>query len=186
MKKKIQELEIGDHVRQTSCTSIKKRKVGEIISILSDNKKDPTIECIQIDDKSLEPIEKSVGKYKKFKCKRSKLKHYIPRKKLFKKKSFSVGEYIIYKTNGRAKYGRILGYLNKEEGLYPHSYDLGDHNGKDLLECVQVETKVGLPRILDQNNKPKTFIAEPNKCKLIDIIDVDDKGNPTAAIRLNI
>ena len=85
MKKKIQELEIGDHVRQTSCTSIKKRKVGEIISILSDNKKDPTIECIQIDDKSLEPIEKSVGKYKKFKCKRSKLKHYIPRKKLFKK-----------------------------------------------------------------------------------------------------
>ena len=186
MKKKQKELQIGDYVRQASCTSIKKRKVGEISAILTDSKKDPTIECIEVNEKTLEPIEKSVGQYKKFKSKLSKLKHYIPRKSLFKKRNFSVGEYIIYKTHGRAKYGRILGYLNQEEGLYPHSYDLGDHNGKDLLECVQVDTKAGLPRVLDQDNKPKTFVAEPNKCKLLEVIDKDDKGNPTAAITLKI
>ena len=57
--------------------------------------------------------------------------------------------------NGRIKYGRILGYLNQEEGLYPHSYDVGEHNGKDLIEGVQIDTKVSLPRILNQDNKPK-------------------------------
>lgn len=186
MKKKREELEVGDHVRQTSCTSIKKRKVGEISCILSDSKKDPTIECIEVNEKTLEPIEKSMGQYKKFKSKLSKLKHYIPRSSLFKKRNFAVGEYISHKMNGRIKYGRILGYLNQEEGLYPHSYDVGEHNGKDLIECVQIDTKVGLPRILNQDNKPKTFIAEPSKCKLLEVIDKDDKGNPTTSITLKL
>jgi hypothetical protein len=184
-KKKKRELEIGDSVKEIAPTNGKKR-VGEIVSILQDNPGDPTIECVLIDANELTPIEGAMGELKRFKSKRSKLKHYTPRKNLFTKETFDIGKHISYKIGGRLKYGRIMGYLNQEEGLYPHSYDTGKYNGKDLLECVEIDTKPGLSRILDNLGEPHKFVAHPDKCKLIKVIDVDNQGNPTTKLRLDI
>jgi len=186
MKKKKRELEIGDHVKETSFARAGRRRVGEIISILSDSKSDPTIECIRICPKELTPLEGGNGEIKRFKSKRSKLKHYIPRKSLFKKETFEVGKCVACKGGGRTRYGRIMGYLNQEEGLYPHSYDKGEYNGHDLLECVQIDPKPGLHRIIDEDGNPKKFVGYPEKCKLIKVLDTDDKGNPTTKLRLDI
>ena len=131
MKKTKRELEIGDHVKETSFARTGRRRIGEIISILSDSKSDPTIECIRICPKELIPLEGGNGEIKRFKSKRSKLKHYIPRKNLFTKETFEVGKCVACKSGGRTRYGRIMGYLNQEEGLYPHSYDKGEYNGHD-------------------------------------------------------
>jgi hypothetical protein len=186
MKKTKRELEIGDHVKETSFSRTGRKRIGEIISILSDSKSDPTIECIRICPKELTPLEGGNGEIKRFKSKRSKLKHYIPRKSLFKKETFEVGKCVACKSGGRTRYGRIMGYLNQEEGLYPHSYDKGEYNGHDLLECVQIDPKPGLHRIIDEEGNPKKFVGYPEKCKLIKVLDTDDKGNPTTKLRLDI
>ena len=186
MKKTKRELEIGDHVKETSFARTGRRRIGEIISILSDSKSDPTIECIRICPKELIPLEGGNGEIKRFKSKRSKLKHYIPRKNLFTKETFEVGKCVACKSCGRTRYGRIMGYLNQEEGLYPHSYDKGEYNGHDLLECVQIDPKPGLHRIIDEEGNPKKFVGYPEKCKLIKVLDTDDKGNPTTKLRLDI
>jgi hypothetical protein len=186
MTKKKRQLEIGDHVKETSFSRTGRKRIGEIISILSDSKSDPTIECIRICPKELTPLEGGNGEIKRFKSKRSKLKHYIPRKSLFKKETFEVGKCVACKSGGRTRYGRIMGYLNQEEGLYPHSYDKGEYNGHDLLECVQIDPKPGLHRIIDEDGNPKKFVGYPEKCKLIKVLDTDDKGNPTTKLRLDI
>ena len=186
MKKTKREIEIGDHVKETSFARTGRRRIGEIISILSDSKSDPTIECIRICPKELIPLEGGNGEIKRFKSKRSKLKHYIPRKNLFTKETFEVGKCVACKSGGRTRYGRIMGYLNQEEGLYPHSYDKGEYNGHDLLECVQIDPKPGLHRIIDEEGNPKKFVGYPEKCKLIKVLDTDDKGNPTTKLRLDI
>ena len=186
MKKKKRELEIGDHVKETSFARTGRRRIGEIISILSDSKSDPTIECIRICPKELIPLEGGNGEIKRFKSKRSTLKHDIPRKNLFTKETFEVGKCVACKSGGRTRYGRIMGYLNQEEGLYPHSYDKGEYNGHDLLECVQIDPKPGLHRIIDEEGNPKKFVGYPEKCKLIKVLDTDDKGNPTTKLRLDI
>ena len=186
MTKKKRELEIGDNERETSIVRTGRKRVGEIISILSDSKSDPTVECILVDPKELTPIEDAFGNHKTFKSKRSKLKHYVPRKNLFKKETFDVGKCVACKRGGRILYGRIMGYLNQEEGLYPHSYDKGEYNGHDLLECVQIDPKPGLHRIIDSDGTPKKFVGYPDKCKLIKVIDTDSSGNPTTKLRLDI
>ena len=185
MTKKKRELEIGDSVKETTSTNGKKR-IGEIVSILQDNPGDPTIECVLIDANELTPIEGAMGELKRFKSKRSKLKHYTPRKNLFTKETFDIGKHISYKIGGRLKYGRIMGYLNQEEGLYPHSYDKGEYNGHDLLECVEIDPKPGLHRILEVSGEPRKFVAQPEKSKLIKVVDVDSSGNPTTKLRLDI
>ena len=183
MKKTNRELSIGDYIKEKSLKL--KRRVGEILTILSDNKSDPTLECVQVDPKTLKPIEKMIGKFKSFKVKRSKCKPYSSRHELLQKKGFSLGSFVSYKSNGKIKYGRITCFLNQEEGLYPHSYDLGKHNGKDLLECVEVNPN-NLSRILDSDDNPKIFVANSNKCKSVNALLKNDKGKEIIPIRLDI
>ena len=87
---------------------------------------------------------------------------------------------------GRIRYGMIMGYLNQEEGLYPHSYDAGKYNGKDLLECVEVDSKPGLHRVLNEDGNPKKFVADSKNCKIVNVVRVDDHGKPTTLLRLDI
>ena len=182
MKKKNKDLNIGDNIKEIYSS---KKRIGEIISILSDSRTDPTLECIELHPKDLIPLEGAMGKHKAFKLKKSKCKLYIPRKDLFKKETFSIGRHISYRTGGKIRYGRIMGYLNQEEGLYPHSYDTGEYNGRDLLECVEINPKPGLHRII-QDGEPKKFIVDSNKCKILKVIREDSKGNATTALRLDI
>lgn len=183
MKKTNRELSIGDYIKEKSFKL--KRRVGEILIILSDNKSDPTFECMQVHPKTLKPIEKMIGKIKSFKIKRSKCKPYTPRNQLFVKKGFRIGGFVSYKSNGKIKYGRVSCFLNQEEGLYPYSYDLGKHNGKDLLECIEINPN-DLSRVLDLHDNPKIFVADPNKCKSVNALVKNDKGKEIIPIRLDI
>lgn len=183
MKKNIRDLEIGDFVKEKSIKI--KRRVGQILSILEDSKTNPTLECILVDYKTLEPIDNLFGEHKFFKIKRNSIRHYIPRNKLFEKEKFSVGSYLMYKYNHKVKYGRVMGYLNREEGLYPHSYDSNKHNGKDLLQCVQIEPD-SLKRVFDSEDHPRIFIADPIKCNQVKTEDKDAEGNPIIPRKLII
>ena len=143
MKKK-RELQIGDYVKETSFVRAGRRRVGEIVSIRTDSKSDPIIECIELCPKELIPLEMGFGQMKNFTSKRSKLKHYIPRKSIFIKETFEIGKYVSCKSGTNLKYGRISAYRNQEEGLYPNSYNKGEYNGHDLLECIEINPKAGL------------------------------------------
>jgi hypothetical protein len=183
MRKKINKLIIGDHIREKKFKF--KRRVGQIITILEDSKKNPTLECILVHPKTLLPIENFYGQYKVFKIKRDNVKYYVPRHKLFEKKSFEVGKYISHKGKLRIKYGRIICYLNQEEGLYPKSYDLHKHNGKDLLECVEINPN-NLKRIMDEEDHPKIFVADPNNAKIVEPLDKDENGEKIIPTKLDI
>jgi hypothetical protein len=186
MTKNKRELEIGDNIKEIKPRRGSKKRFGEILLILDDNPGDPTIECAEIDPKELTLIEDAFGNLKKFKTKRSNIKHYVPRKTLFRKETFDVGKCVACKSGNRTRYGRIMGYLNQEEGLYPNSYNEGRYNGHDLLQCVQIDPKPGLHRMLESDGSPKIFIGYPDKCKLVQIIDIDANGNPTTKLRLDI
>ena len=83
------------------------------------------------------------------------------------------------------KYGRIICFLNEEEGLYPHSYDIGKHNGKDLLQCVEINPN-NLKRLLDDQGHPFIFIANPSRCEIKNVIDVDEDGKTNMNLKLDI
>ena len=183
MKKKSRDLEVGDHIKENSFKL--RRRVGQIMTILDDSKKNPTLECMLVHPKTLFPIENLFGQHKTFRIKRNLAKSYVPRQKLFEKKPFEIGSYIIYRGRTRVRYGRIICYLNQEEGLYPHSYDINKHNGKDLLECVQIDPS-NLKRILDSDESPQIFIADPNKCKNAKVLDRDEKGRPVINLSLDL
>jgi hypothetical protein len=186
MTKKKRELEIGDNIKEIKPRKGGKKRFGEILLILDDSKTDPMVECAEIDPKELTLIEDAFGNLKKFKTRRSNIKHYVPRKTLFRKETFDVGKCVACKSGNRTRYGRIMGYLNQEEGLYPNSYNEGRYNGHDLLQCVQIDPKPGLHRMLESDGSPKIFVGYPDKCKLVQIIDVDSNGNPTTKLRLDI
>jgi hypothetical protein len=183
MKKNVRDLEVGDHIKESSFKV--KRRVGQIMTILEDNKKSPTLECILVHPKTLLPIENLFGQHKVFKAKRDSVKSYTPRNELLKKKSLEIGSYIVYRGKARVKYGRIICYLNQEDGLYPHSYDIHKHNGKDLLECVQIDPDT-LRRTLDADENPQIFIANPTKCKNVNVLDKDENGRTLINLRLDL
>ena len=183
IKKINKNLSIGDFVKEKNFKF--KRRIGQIVTILDDNNSNPTLECILVHHKTLMPIENLFGEHKLFKIKRDNVKYYIPRLDLFKKKDFEIGSFVFYKGKTRKRYGRILCYLNQEEGLYPHSYDIHKHNGKDLLECVEINPN-NLKRVLDSENHPSIFIADPNKCKLVEPLNKDEKGNTIIPFKLDV
>ncbi len=145
-KKNIRDVVIGDFVRQIKSTSGKK-KCGEVLAILEDNVGDPTIECVEVHPDELTPLEKGSDGIRTFKSKRSKLKMYTPRKTLFAKKTFEKGDVIQHKRGGSFRYGRIVCFVHPD-GLYSTSHEEG-YNGKDLLECVEIEKKPGLMQFQD-------------------------------------
>jgi hypothetical protein len=181
MKRKYTNFEIGDLVKD-KFSIMRKRRVGEITSI-----NDHFFECIQINPKTLEVTFGLQLEPKRFKVKKDAVKKFTPVKELLRRNAFDLGTYVEFfrkKHPSHKKYGMIIGYLNEEEGLYPHSYDMGHHNGKDLLECIEVEPRKGLPRILHGNGSPKKFVASADLCKSLMVLDVDENGNHQTSFKL--
>jgi hypothetical protein len=56
------------------------------------------------------------------------------------------------------------------------------HNGKDLLECIEVNP-VGLARITYDSGDPKIFIADPSNSKVVDVIIDEEDGKNKLKIR---
>ena len=182
-KKNIRDVEIGDHVRETSSSRGKKR-CGEVLMILQDNPGDPTLECVEIHPDELTPLEKGSDGMRTFKAKRSRLKLYTPRKQLFKKKTFEKGDVVRHKRGGAFRYGRIVCFVHPD-GLYSTSHEKG-YNGKDLLECVEIEKKPGLLQIIAPDGHPKRFQAQGKDCKIMKVITTNSKGEETTMHRLDL
>lgn len=160
---------VGDLIKEKSFRL--KKRIGEILAIREDSKSNPTFECMLIHHRTLDPIEDVFGKHKTFNIKKDKCKRYVPRHKLFARKPFDISSFISYKN----KYGRIICYLNREDGLYPHSYDMRRHNGRDLLECIEINP-VGLNRITNDSGESNIFIADPDNCKVVEAFYDEEDG----------
>ena len=182
-KKKKKVIEIGDHVKETVSSKGKKR-CGEVLMILDDNPGDPTMECVEIHPDELVPLEKGSDGMRTFRTKRSKLKLYTPRKQLFAKKTFEKGDVVRHKRGATIRYGRIVCFVHPD-GLYSTSHEEG-YNGKDLLECVEINKKPGLLQIIGPDGEPKRFQAQGKDCKIIKVITVDSKGEDTTMHKLDI
>tara|TARA_B100001057_G_C22823542_1_gene940420 strand:+ start:1462 stop:2052 length:591 start_codon:yes stop_codon:yes gene_type:complete len=182
-KKKKKVIEIGSHVKETVSSKGKKR-CGEVLMILDDNPGDPTMECVEIHPDELVPLEKGSDGMRTFRTKRSKLKLYTPRKQLFAKKTFEKGDVVRHKRGATIRYGRIVCFVHPD-GLYSTSHEEG-YNGKDLLECVEINKKPGLLQIIGSDGEPKRFQAQGKDCKIIKVITVDSKGEDTTMHKLDI
>ena len=183
-KKKKKTIEIGDYVKEITASKGIKRRCGEVLMILQDDPGDPTCECMEVDPDDLAPLEKKADGIQLFKTKRSKLKHYTPIKKLFTKKTFEKGDVIQHTKGARIKYGRIVCFVHPD-GLYSKSHEEG-YNGKDLLECVEIDKKPGLLQVLGPDGEPKRFQAKGKECKIMKVITTDSKGEETTMHRLDI
>jgi hypothetical protein len=109
---------------------------------------------------------------------------YTPRKKLFSKKTFEKGDVVQSKRGGTVRFGRIVCFVHPD-GLYSTSHEEG-YNGKDLLECVEIDKKPGLLQKMDSDGEPKRFQAQGKDCKIMKVITTDSKGEPTTMHRLDI
>ena len=182
-KKDIKELRAGDFVRERNSQKTKKR-CGEVLMILQNSIKDPTVECVEVDPEELTHLYTGSDGLKTFKTKRSNLKFYTPRKQLFKKKVFEKGDVVQYKKRGIEKFGKIVCFVHPD-GLYSTSHEEG-YNGKDLLECIEISKKPGLLQILDADGEPKRFQAKGEDCTIIEVITVDANGDQCTMHRLNL
>ena len=97
---------------------------------------------------------------------------------------FEKGDIIEHRKGARIKYGRIVCFVHPD-GLYSKSHEEG-YNGKDLLECVEIDKKPGLLQIIGQDGEPKRFKAPGKECKIMKVITVDSKGDETTMHRLDI
>jgi len=183
-KKKKKEIEIGSIIREMVASKGKKRRVGEVLMILMDQPDDPSLECVEVDPEELTTRTKGSDGMKMFRVKKSRAKHYTPRKKLFKKKTYEKGTIVRQKRGTSIKYGQIVCFVHPD-GLYSTSHEEG-YNGKDFLECVEISPKPGLAQQMQADGEPKRFTANPKQCKIMEVITTNAQGEDCTVRRLKI
>ena len=183
-KKKKKEIEIGSIIREMVAAKGKKRRVGEVLMILMDQPDDPSLECVEVDPDELTSRTKGADGLKMFRVKKSRAKHYTPRKTLFKKKTYEKGTVVRVKRGTSIKYGQIVCFVHPD-GLYSTSHEQG-YNGKDFLECVEISPKPGLAQQMQPDGEPKRFTANPKQCKIMEVITTNAQGEDCTVRRLKI
>ena len=183
-RKKKKDIEIGDVIREMVASKGKKRRVGEVLMILQDQPDDPSLECVEVDPDELTTRTKGSDGMKLFRVKKSRAKHYTPRKKLFKKKVFEKGTVVRHKRGTTIRYGQIVCFIHPD-GLYSTSHEQG-YNGKDLLECVEISPKPGLAQLMDSDGEPKRFTVQSKDCKIMDVITTNTKGEECTMRKLKV
>ena len=139
---------------------------------------------VEVDPEELTTRTKGSDGMKMFRVKKSRAKHYTPRKKLFKKKTYQKGTVIRQKRGTSIKYGQIVCFVHPD-GLYSTSHEEG-YNGKDLLECVEISPKPGLAQQMQADGEPKRFTANPKQCKIMEVITTNAQGEDCTVRRLKI
>jgi hypothetical protein len=164
-------IQVGDKIVEKHKTRTH-RRIGEVLFIRSG--KIPKAEILELNKHDLSPLKTTdIQKNKTFNLPLSECKH-LNMFRYGEKKRFKVGDVIQRNTLAKIRFGTIVGFIHPE-GLYSESYEKG-HNGKDLLECVEISGRAGLPRKLDPDGNPKVFLAEPDKCKHCEILPMDHNG----------
>ena len=169
-KKRKEPLVVGDYIIE-KITSLRKKRIGEIVFVRGEKIK--KYEAIQLKKHDLSPITRSDFTIKTFtvserKCRRLNLFRY------YKKKTFEIGDIIKYSRAGHFKFGKIVGFVHPDE-IFSDSYEKG-FNGKDLLQCIEISSKSGLPRKVGVNKRPKKFLAEHTRCKICQILPMGRDG----------
>ena len=170
-------LEVGDVVIENSA-NLQRKRIGEIIFVRSGRKNDRKFELIQLSRHDLSPITKYDMSDKQFSLHESQCEK-VNLADFERKKSFELGQTISDEHEHWSRYGRIVGFLHPD-GLYSNSYEKG-HNGKDLLECVEISPRSGLPRKKLQNGQAKIFCAQPDKARICQVLPMDKNGG----VRIN-
>ena len=172
MEEENRKLGVGDIVIE-NFNIYRKKRLGEIIFIRSGRKNDRKFELVELNRHDLSPVTKFDMTIKRFTLKESnceKFNHDHYRQK----SSFELGQTICDEHETWSRYGRIIGFLHPD-GLYSNSYERG-HNGKDLLECVEISPRNGLPRKILKTGQPKIFCAQPNRASICEILPMDKNG----------
>jgi hypothetical protein len=85
-----------------------------------------------------------------------------------------IGDVLLSRRFGILKFGLVVGF-HHPDGLYSDSWENG-YNGKDVIECVEISGRSGLPRKRDQIGKIKKFELTFSQAQLCEIIPMDING----------
>ena len=171
IRKKNKPFEIGDRIIERIPNG-KKKRIGEILFV-QEGKKNRKLELLQLSTHDLSPLRKGNLELKFFRLPEDRCKR-LNEWKYLKKQTFQIGDIIRQSRNGRVRYGRILCFLHPD-GLYSDSNEKG-YNGKDLIECVEIKGKSGLPRKLDSSGEVSRFVIGPEHTKICEVLPMDDQG----------
>ena len=169
--KKKTPLAIGDRVIERVPTGNKKR-IGEIIFIIEGKRR--KFELIQLNPHDLSPLHRhNNDQLKFFKLREDQCKR-LNEFKYREKKTFRIGDVIRHSGHGRVRFGKIVSFVHPE-GLYTTSNEKG-YNGKDLIECVEINPRKGLMFKRDADGELRRFQVGPHRCKICDILPMDKTG----------
>ena len=169
-EKKYKPFEIGDRVIEIVSRNNKKR-IGEVIFIQEGRVR--KLELLQLNSRDLSPVRKGNMELKYFRIKESQCKK-LNEFKYFKKEKFRIGDIIRHTSHANVRYGKIVSFVHPD-GLYSDSNENG-YNGKDLIECVAIKGKDGLPRKIDSTGEVMRFTIGPKQIKVCQILPMDRDG----------
>ena len=163
--------EIGTIIEEIFSTQPNKR-IGEIVAIFGEKTK--KIQVLQLNPHDLTPFFKSSEDRLKFFTVKPENCKKLDLTRIRKPNSFLIGDVVRHSKNGRLRFGVIVGFTHPE-GLYSHSIEKG-YNGKDLIECVEISGRAGLPHKLDSYGHVKRFTIGPENTKVCEILPMDKNG----------
>ena len=169
-KKKKKKLEVGDRVIEHISPGRKKR-IGEIIFVQEGRRR--KLELMQLNNHDLSPLRKNNLELKFFRIPENRCKK-LNEFKYFKKQTFKIGDTIRHSRHGLVGYGKIISFVHPD-GLYTESNEKG-YNGKDLIECVAIKGKDGLPRKKDTSGEVIRFTIGPEHLKICEVLPMDTNG----------
>ena len=163
--------ELGDVVVERN-TGAGRKRVGEIVFITEGKR--PKLRLVELAPRSLSP--KFSGNFSKLRyfstppenCRRLNILN------IKKRKVFQLGDIIRHRRYGTFRFGIIVGF-HHPDGLYSDSWEKG-YNGKDIIECVEISGRSGLPRKRDSDGKITKFEIGPTHVKLCEILPMDQNG----------
>jgi len=171
MKKKIKEsFKVGERVVE-KILRFRKKRIGEIIFIQERRRR--RLEMMQLNPHDLSPMRKSNMELKIFKLYEEQCKK-LNEWRYNRKKTFEIGDVIRHRRKGRVRYGKIVSFVHPD-GLYTESNEKG-YNGKDLIICVAIKGKDGLPRRKLSNGEVMRFVIQPKNTKICKVLPMDLEG----------
>ena len=168
---KIKSFQVGDRIIEKKSLGRNKR-IGEVVFIREGKRR--KIQLLELNKHDLSPVCNLDESRLKFFTLPENECRIFDQSKYDRPSKFVLGQVIKCRIGEVYKYGRIVGYLHPD-GLYSESYEKG-HNGKDLLECVEISPRKGLFRKIASDGKPKIFYARPDRAKVCQVLPMNKDG----------
>jgi len=162
---------LGDIVLAKDHTTGKKR-LGEIVFIAEGKR--AKFKLIELNPKNLSPkFTRNLTTLKYFSASVDRCKR-LNNDTLRVPKVFELGDVIRQERSDSIRFGIIVGF-HHPDGLQSDSWEKG-YNGKDIIECVEISRRSGLPRKRNLTGKINKFEIGPSHAKLCEILPMDQNG----------